>query len=242
MLKFFRRIRQNLVAEKKFSNYLLYGIGEIVLVVIGILIALQINSWKQEQDNRKSEVGYLQRFDRDLKTELINLDREIGDLNAQLSSLDSCLYYLSMKEIEKRESIAEGLRQLSQINNVIPTRAAFTEFTASGDAKIIRNRELINKLYSYYELMETTTSNLVGSNREYSRNTFMPYVMGLIPFDEGAYKFETRQLNLEELATDSFMISALGIKIAIAGSQLSNYEILRNQAQELRELISSEIE
>ena len=47
MIKFFRKIRQRLLTENKFSKYLLYAIGEIILVVIGILIALQINNWNE---------------------------------------------------------------------------------------------------------------------------------------------------------------------------------------------------
>ena len=50
MIKFFRKIRQNLLVENKTGKYLKYAIGEIVLVVIGILIALQINNWNE---NRK---------------------------------------------------------------------------------------------------------------------------------------------------------------------------------------------
>ena len=53
MIKFFRKIRQQLFAENKFSKYLLYAIGEIILVVIGILIALQINNWNE---NRKANI------------------------------------------------------------------------------------------------------------------------------------------------------------------------------------------
>ncbi|PIB39523.1 DUF6090 family protein [Maribacter sp. 4G9] len=52
MIKFFRKIRQQLLRENRFSQYLLYAIGEIVLVVIGILIALQIDNWNE---NRKLE-------------------------------------------------------------------------------------------------------------------------------------------------------------------------------------------
>ena len=51
MIKFFRKIRQKLLTENKFSKYLLYAIGEIFLVVIGILIALQINNWNERQKN-----------------------------------------------------------------------------------------------------------------------------------------------------------------------------------------------
>ncbi|MGW9684470.1 DUF6090 family protein [Flagellimonas sp. 2504JD1-5] len=59
MIKFFRRIRQRLLSENKFSKYLLYAIGEIVLVVIGILLALQVNNWNEQRKNRSNEYLYL---------------------------------------------------------------------------------------------------------------------------------------------------------------------------------------
>ena len=56
MIKFFRKIRQSLLSENRFSKYLLYAIGEIILVVIGILIALQINNWNEKR--KQTELGY----------------------------------------------------------------------------------------------------------------------------------------------------------------------------------------
>jgi hypothetical protein len=47
VIKFFRKIRQQILTENKFSKYFLYAIGEIILVVIGILIALRINNWNE---------------------------------------------------------------------------------------------------------------------------------------------------------------------------------------------------
>ena len=51
MIKFFRKIRQKMLTENKFSKYLIYAIGEIILVVIGILIALSINTWNERRVN-----------------------------------------------------------------------------------------------------------------------------------------------------------------------------------------------
>ncbi|MCW5518178.1 DUF6090 family protein [Muriicola sp. Z0-33] len=65
MIKFFRKIRQRLLTENKFSKYLIYAVGEIVLVVIGILIALSINNWNELKKQRIEEIGLL----RDLKTD-----------------------------------------------------------------------------------------------------------------------------------------------------------------------------
>ncbi|MGB5316110.1 MAG: DUF6090 family protein [Robiginitalea sp.] len=58
MIKFFRKIRQRLLTENNFNRYLVYAIGEIILVVIGILIALQINNWNQNRLNENLEYQY----------------------------------------------------------------------------------------------------------------------------------------------------------------------------------------
>jgi hypothetical protein len=55
MIRFFRHIRQQLIIENKFSKYLIYGIGEVALVMIGILLALQVNNWNQQYNDRKEE-------------------------------------------------------------------------------------------------------------------------------------------------------------------------------------------
>ncbi|MEN2281010.1 DUF6090 family protein [Algoriphagus sp. SE2] len=72
MIKFFSKIRQRLLRENKFNNYLLYAVGEVVLVVIGILIALQINNWNEERKDRIELENYLikiaDNIDQDIKT------------------------------------------------------------------------------------------------------------------------------------------------------------------------------
>src|SRR6056300_1690800 len=67
MIKFFRKIRQNLIMENKTGKYLKYAIGEIVLVVIGILIALQINNWNEHRKLQSEELNLLA----DIKTNLV---------------------------------------------------------------------------------------------------------------------------------------------------------------------------
>jgi hypothetical protein len=66
MIKFFRRIRQKLLSENNFSRYLLYAIGEIFLVVIGILIALSINNWNENRKHDNAEKVFLSGIKSDL--------------------------------------------------------------------------------------------------------------------------------------------------------------------------------
>ncbi|MBT8267457.1 MAG: hypothetical protein KJO41_11970 [Bacteroidia bacterium] len=73
MIKFFRKIRQRLVTENKFNKYLLYAIGEIILVVIGILIALQINNWNEHQKQKDYEITILD----EIRANLITSKKEV---------------------------------------------------------------------------------------------------------------------------------------------------------------------
>jgi len=78
MIKFFNKIRQKMLTQNKFSNYLLYGFGEILLVVIGILIALQINNWNENNKNRSAEKEYQKELLKDFE---INLKKSNAVVN-----------------------------------------------------------------------------------------------------------------------------------------------------------------
>ncbi len=84
MIKFFRKIRQKLLSDNKFSKYLIYAMGEIVLVVIGILIALYINNWNEARKRSDEEVGIL----KDLK---IGLESDLADLQYNVKSISSSI-------------------------------------------------------------------------------------------------------------------------------------------------------
>ena len=73
MIRFFRNIRQKLAAENNVAKYLRYAIGEILLVVIGILIALQINNWNENRKERLIEIKYLKNLKHDLQNDSTDL-------------------------------------------------------------------------------------------------------------------------------------------------------------------------
>lgn len=86
MLKFFRRIRQNLLAENKTGKYLKYAIGEIILVVIGILIALQINNWNENSKKTQLEISILNDIKSDLMENIHNLNEGIAHTKQSFSN------------------------------------------------------------------------------------------------------------------------------------------------------------
>lgn len=82
MIKFFRKIRQKLLSENRFSKYLIYAIGEIILVVIGILIALSINNWNQKQQQKKVLNNIYVTIKADLQQDIENIDRIVNSSQA----------------------------------------------------------------------------------------------------------------------------------------------------------------
>jgi len=98
MLAFFKRFRRSLLAEKKFGKYLSYAIGEIVLVVIGILIALQINTWNTERTNQENIKVFAFSLVTELQGDIDEIDQRISQVNKNNLRIDSLIGVLSIAE------------------------------------------------------------------------------------------------------------------------------------------------
>ncbi len=90
MIKFFRKIRYNLMSENKTGKYLKYAIGEIVLVVVGILIALSINNWNENRKLKHTQINILKGIYSDLKKDTIDINANIKILRRSIKA-DSLL-------------------------------------------------------------------------------------------------------------------------------------------------------
>ena len=88
MIKFFRKIRQRLLSENKFSKYLIYAIGEIILVVIGILIALQINNLNESQKNKTLVDTYKKNLIENLVKDSLNIQTNFIKINEDLEKIE----------------------------------------------------------------------------------------------------------------------------------------------------------
>ena len=91
MIKFFRKIRYNLMEQNKTGKYFKYAIGEIVLVMIGILLALQVNNWNEARKNRLLELIYLENITADLNLNINELQEFIASRETCIKASDSIL-------------------------------------------------------------------------------------------------------------------------------------------------------
>lgn len=151
MIKFFRKIRQKLLNENRFSKYLIYALGEIILVVIGIVIALQINNWNEEQKTKKLEqqllVSLLEEFE-------ANLDL----LHQTMAMCDS----ITSKTIELGEFTGPSLPIVDELvlskiligvfkyeSKFIPNQGVLNEIMNSGRLSVISDAELRKEISTW---------------------------------------------------------------------------------------------
>ncbi len=97
MLKFFRRIRRKIANEGNLKRYLIYAIGEILLVVIGILIALQVNYWKNEIADRNKETNILSEMVRNLEMNMNQFAEEMVKQDSIIRNINVIMYQLKNK-------------------------------------------------------------------------------------------------------------------------------------------------
>jgi hypothetical protein len=150
MIKFFRKIRQNLLSEGKTGKYLKYAIGEIILVVIGILIALQINNWNINNQQEKLETKYLKEIRNNLKSDLPDINFNIEFNESRLRSNEIVLQYLN-REIDYSDSLKFHFGNLIFTTRTLPNISAYESLKSRG-LEIITNdtlRQNITSLYSF---------------------------------------------------------------------------------------------
>lgn len=103
MIKFFRHIRKSLLMENKTSKYFKYAIGEIILVVIGILIALQINNWNENLKKESIKKSYVTSLINDLKKDTVQLNERLKNNNNLLANIDSISAYLDSTSLNAKQ-------------------------------------------------------------------------------------------------------------------------------------------
>ena len=164
MIKFFRKIRYDLMEKNKTANYLKYAIGEIVLVVIGILIALQVNNWNENRKNAQEKIEFLNGIRNELGLDSKKADTLIKVYMEQLSyfnMVDSTyhLHDLDMVELADSSDVLDYDKLMNKPFPFKSNNANYKAFMTYGSTKIIKNKELLIDLQSYYAIIADFNSN-----------------------------------------------------------------------------------
>ncbi len=190
MIKFFRKIRQNLLSEGKTGKYLKYAIGEIVLVVIGILIALSINNWNSNRIQKNKEALHLNNIERDLKDQLTIIESQVA-YESQVNQIATPIiaYYKTNQTFKIDSLFTKNIGNLTGRKTFTKNAPTYTELISSGNIDIISNNALKDQIIKYYEELERIQVIINNNNNLFTDAVFIPEVLNLseVQMGEGLY-------------------------------------------------------
>jgi len=170
MLKFFRKIRYLLLEERRLGKYFFYAIGEILLVVIGILIAVGIGEWRLDIKKEKELLSYYQGIHYDLNQDKTKLD--------SLSLIYETAIIGIVKEIDKMQLDSYNEEVLySNVSSWMvytiaftPNTTTFTEIVSSGKLQLFKNKRLKSQILNIYSNLYPELQFRENTINEFIRN------------------------------------------------------------------------
>lgn len=248
MIKFFRKIRKKLLSENKFSQYLIYAIGEIILVVIGILIALNINNRSELKKVRKQEVLLLTNLSNEIGLDILQIENNTTLSTERLFRLDSIIQLLERPEkIEKSLFIGQAFEfvfdQYFKSNSGI-----FDEAVSSGRMSYLQNERLRQNIFDYYRNAQESDND--GTTRQVTDELITPiFVETLFMNQEG---FSTLGMNVqnisnlesidfEELKGNKDFWKMVLLKFGSNREQMGVWQEIKEQAEDVKQQIEDEL-
>ncbi len=260
MIKFFRKIRYDLMEKNNTGKYLKYAIGEIVLVVIGILIALQINTWNEQRKENKKELVVLKKLREDYRANLVQLEEKMATRNKILVSSVQLLKAFNQPVGTIRDSV---IKDLAIINNDPTFDPIQNNLISSGNLMLIRNEKLNHLLSNWSsDVLAVKEIEQVWAEKANVQLDVITYELGLgrdiansfindsghlwlLDNNPNSYKMEigTSKLGapLNEILTDKKLESIIGSGATLNRSANIQSEALRKRILEILDLIDAEI-
>ena len=243
MIKFFRKIRQHLLSEGKTGKYFKYAIGEIVLVVIGILIALQINNWNVQNKQREIEIKVLKEMQVAIKSDLKSFDKNIKDYKKVRRSLKIIKEQLEI-EMPTNDSLAYAFTNSLYNNRMEPNLGAYETLKNKG-IDLISNDSIRLKIIDVYEVSYKYYQDLIKTDllpesfiQEYCATLFN----NLDYYSSKEYDEPTMvPNNYKALQKDTLYKTIINTRISQVRRTLNYLEYNYQEVKELNEIIKTEL-
>lgn len=245
MIKFFRKIRRQLLSENKFSKYLLYAIGEIILVVIGILIALQVNNWNLNRKTQEKEQTYLKEIQNNLQQDSLRLQAVLDFNKNKAKIVDNMLQiFVDTLTNEARFQIFNKYANDFTFYEVFdPVRIAFNNMLSAESIDLIDSSELRESLSKYYNYpyLDGVQNRIAVMNRRVVDEHYPKFFTKEFVTNWMGFSSKMPSLTELDIATDKkYMSDLFGIKMIIS---VQNKLIMDTQKlnEELKNLLDSNL-
>lgn len=176
MIKFFRHIRKSLLIENKISKYFKYAIGEIILVVIGILIALSLNNWKEDLENQGEEKRILTGLKQEFEINLSEIERNIKlNTGTKESTVSLILQIRSKNPFGNTKKVDSLLNEVYMFGSFDAQTGLVNEVISSGKLSIISDIDLRDRLKAVTGILDNLEEDYVIRS-DYYYNQIIPYI------------------------------------------------------------------
>ena len=171
MIPFFRKLRKKMADDNRPLKYARYAIGEILLVVIGILIALQVNTWNEQRKQRQIELKYFYNLKNDLLADIQLLDVMIDLSSSKVKAAKSIKITANGGTIGSVYDFSSQMKTLIFVGEFIPNDNTYQEMKSSGNFSTIDNDDLKLKLMN----LKKTYLVIAGAHEHmrYDYNVFL---------------------------------------------------------------------
>ncbi len=245
MIPFFRKIRKKMADDNKPLKYMRYAIGEIALVVIGILIALQINNWNEENSNEKIVQEHLLKIALNVDSDIKKLEFLIKDRSEGLKLCDSIVGYYDAEFIANPKLFEQGFFNVFMEKRFHANTTAYESLKSSGLMNNLNQSEIEEKLSSYYYLMEKVlfVESKFNNSTQNSENSLTPkgffieYKKAFNWNNKDTINFNYKSLNQYPELESEFIKARLFLEELV-----NNYSSLLDEGKEVFELINNEFE
>jgi uncharacterized membrane-anchored protein YhcB (DUF1043 family) len=220
MIKFFRNIRKNLLAEGKTTKYFKYAIGEIFLVVIGILIALYLNNQQQEYSIQKQQEIYLRLVKREMKSNLTSLFEEKKELSVKMENAYKVLNIMNNDSLLKtltEPDVSQVINQFLLTDQVLNyENGALNQIIYSGGINNIKNDSIGGLIASWEEkinrvrLQEKQVAEATDNIKNYL-------------YEHGDFRSLSEDLGYSNLLGINISLHTLGNKNLLHSKEFENY-------------------
>ena len=238
MIKFFRKIRQQLLTENKFSKYLLYAIGEIVLVVIGILIALSINNQNELRKRDSLETFVLKELKMNLINDIYDIDLNI-DLHKKSIVSSKIISNVIKNRLPFHDSLASHFSRIPIVPNFLETITAYNNIKNAG-TNLIKNDSLRDKIIALYEREYVFLKKFV----EKENINFLKDLHGLYRTEFSHLEIfgKSYPVNYEKLIRNQEYINYVNHQVTFNEFTLGWYYDSKDAAEKLIEMVKLELD
>lgn len=245
MITLFRRIRKKLIGDGNVRRYVIYAIGEIALVVIGILIALQVNNWNEERVSGKEEVFYLGKLSQGIAQDTILFNEMIDYLDVNLNRLN----------ILSRELYNTDLEYFS-IDITVPLlrttkapleRSTWDNLISTGKISLIQNKEVSDSLFQYYYKYEEEVEGWNEAITQYSREITAPFLLQFDDINYAAFDTELEvpslgKKTIAEYRNEEMFRNLIRFRISSLKNVAVRYERSLTRARNLLQMIEQQLD